>query len=144
MTTDKYGAIVGGTPPIQEDDDENNNHIMDNDADVEGLCFQCLHARHQCHAQAALLWLCNPTAVEGSDCFAMRMIRTKEGGGIQHHEDDNDDDDDHDDNANNNNDGYKGRAALHKVKSTSYAKYSITHLMPHKRHKGTLIHGIST
>ena len=80
MTTDKYGAIVGGTPPIQEDDDENNNHIMDNDADVEGLCFQCLHARHQCHAQAALLWLCNPTAVEGSDCFAMRMIRTKEGG----------------------------------------------------------------
>ena len=33
---------------------------------------------------------------------------------------------------------------LHKVKSTSYAYYSLSHLVPQKQRDGTLIHGIST
>ena len=36
----------------------------------------CMHATDATHKQ---FWLCNPTAVEGSDCFAMRTITTREG-----------------------------------------------------------------
>ena len=37
----------------------------------------CMHATNAAHKQ---FWLCNPTTVEGSDCFAARTIRTREGG----------------------------------------------------------------
>ena len=39
----------------------------------------CMHATNAAHKQ---FWLCNPTTVEGSDCFAARTIRTREGGGF--------------------------------------------------------------
>ena len=52
-TTVKYGAIVGGDPPFRNDDD-NSDHDTNNDADVEGLCFQHVHTRHQCRKQANL------------------------------------------------------------------------------------------
>ena len=35
---------------------------------------------HTTNAARKQFWLCNPTTVEGSDCFAARTIRTREGG----------------------------------------------------------------
>jgi hypothetical protein len=37
----------------------------------------CTHATDAAHKQ---FWFCNPTTVEGSDCFATSTIRTREGG----------------------------------------------------------------
>ena len=40
-------------PPFWDDDDDDDNDT-DNDEDVKGLCFQRMHARHQCCAEAVL------------------------------------------------------------------------------------------
>ena len=55
MTTDVYGVIVGGPPPFWDDNNDNDNDDdTDNDEDVEGLCFQRMHAHHRRRAEAVL------------------------------------------------------------------------------------------
>ena len=69
----------GGHPPVWDDDNDGDD--TDNDEDVEGLCFSaCTHVTNATHKQ---LWLCNPTMVEGNECFAKHITwhREQENGG---------------------------------------------------------------
>ena len=94
-----------GDPPPFWDDNNDNDHDTDNDADVEGVCFQPMHTRHRCRAQAVLAL--QPHDGGGERLFCNEDIYDEGRRGIQHNDNDNDneDNDDNDDN------GDKGPAA---------------------------------
>ena len=82
-TTDKYSAIVPPPPRFgmatTMTTTTTTTTMIQTMArtSMSYVSSTCTHATNAVHKQ---FWLCNPTAVEGSDCFAMRTIRTREGG----------------------------------------------------------------
>ena len=69
MTTDKYGAIVGGTPAHFGTTTTTKTMIRTMTRTSRAyVSSACTHATNAAHKQ---FWLCNPTTVEGSNCVGV-------------------------------------------------------------------------